>query len=420
MPEPSIVTTFLFTDIEGSSRLWEQEPERMRPALVRHDAILRGAVERNHGVVVKTTGDGLYAAFRDPRDAVTATLEFQLVLADPGSTDGLPLKVRCGLHAGVMERRDGDFFGTAVNRAARIMSAAHGGQILASQAVADLLRDRLPDGVGLRDLGSVRLRDLSSPERLYQVEHAKLRGEFPALCSLEAAPNNLPQQLTTFVGRERELQEIKATLVKARLVTLSGIGGIGKTRLSLQIAADVVSEYPDGVWFVEFAPITDERLVPQAVASVLGVKEEAGRPVMEALVRHVRDRHLLLVLDNCEHLVQACAELAMELLQAGARVKILASSREHLNIAGEAVYTVSPLSVPSPERGIAMEILQSCEAVHLFVERATTVQPAFALTEHNAPAVAEICRRLDGIPLALELAAARTRAVGGADCVARQ
>jgi len=417
--EPSTVTTFLFTDIEGSSRLWEEEPERMRRALACHDRILRAAVERNHGVVVKTTGDGLHAAFADPRDAVAAAVELQIALDDPAATDGFPLRVRCGIHAGVIEHRDGDFFGSAVNRAARIMGAAHGGQVLVSQAVANLLRDRLPEGISFRDLGAVRLRDLSSAERIYQVEHAALRREFPALRSLEATPNNLPQQVTTFVGRDREQQEVKAALAKTRLLTLSGIGGLGKTRLSLQVAADVLSDYPDGVWFVELAPITDERLVPQAVATVLGVKEEVGRPVTEALVRHVRDRQLLVVLDNCEHLVHACAELAKQLLQAGANVKVLASSREHFNIAGETMYTVPPLSVPRPEGAISVASILQCEAVRLFVERATAVQSAFVLSDQNAPAVVEICQRLDGIPLALELAAARVRAMSVEQIAAR-
>ena len=383
----------------------------MRPALARHDALTRAAVEQNHGRVVKTTGDGFHAVFDDPLDALTATLQLQISLLDPEATGGVQLQVRSGLHAGVDERRDNDFFGPVVNRAARIMSAAHGGQILVSQAVVGLVADRLPPNVVLRDLGRVRLRDLTSTELVYQVVHPQLRQEFPALRSLEGTPNNLPQQVTTFVGREREQAEVKAALRKVRLLTLSGIGGLGKTRLSLQIAADVVSEYPDGVWFVEFAPIADERLVPQAVASALGVKEEAGQPVIGALVKHVHDRNLLLVLDNCEHLVHACAELAKRLLQGSAGVKILASSREHFNIAGETIYTVPPLSIPKAESEISAEAILQCEAARLFIERAMAVQPAFRLTEQNAPAVAEICQRLDGIPLALELAAARVRAL---------
>jgi len=234
--EPAAVTTFLFTDIEGSTRLWEQEPERMRPALARHDAIARAAVEAHRGIVVKSTGDGIHAAFADPSAAVAATLELQQALSDPQATNGVPLRVRCGLHLGTVERRDNDYFGAPVNRTARIMGAAHGGQVLVSKAVADVVGNRLPVGVALRDLGAVRLRDLASPEHVYQVVDPRLRQDFPALRSLEATPNNLPQQVTSFIGRERELADVKTLLAKTRLLTLLGIGGLGKTRLSLQAA----------------------------------------------------------------------------------------------------------------------------------------------------------------------------------------
>jgi predicted ATPase/class 3 adenylate cyclase len=413
------VTTFLFTDIESSSRLWDEQPERMKAALLHHDRILREAVVRHRGVVVKTTGDGLHAAFQDPRDAVASTVDLQIALEDAASTDLLALRVRCGMHAGVIEGRDGDYFGSAVNRAARIMGAAHGGQVLVSQAVADLIRDRLPEGVALRDLGAVRLRDLSGAERVYQVEHARLRADFPALRSLEVVPNNLPQQVTTFIGREREQEQVKAALRKARLLTLCGIGGMGKTRLSLQIAADLLGDYPDGVWFIELAPITDSRLVPQAVALVLGVKEEAGVPLSEGLAAYVRDRRVLLVLDNCEHLVDACAELAKQLLQAGPHVRILASSREPFNISGETIFTVPPLSLPGQKGDASADSNMQFEAVHLFVERATAVQSSFKHTDQYMPAIVEICQRLDGIPLALELAAARVRALSVEQIAAR-
>lgn len=413
------VVTFLFTDVEGSTRLWEQEPERMRPALAQHDAIVRAAVQRNRGVVVKMSGDGVHAAFGDPLDAVAATLELQQALADPQATGGIALRVRCGLHAGVDERRDNDFFGSAVNRAARITGAAHGGQVLLSQAVAVLVRDRLPAGVALRDLGSVRLRDLSNPEQIYQVVHPRLRTEFPALRSLEVTPNNLPQQVTSFIGRDRELAEVKALLGNTRLITLHGVGGIGKTRLSLQAAADVMDDYPDGVWFVELAPLTDPQLVPQAVASALAVKEEAGRPVLEALEKHVKDRQLLLILDNCEHLVHACAELTQKLLQSGPRLKILASSREHLHAPGETTYPVPALAVPDPSTTMAPDTLTQYESVRLLVDRAVAAQPAFQVTAQNASSISEICRRLDGIPLAIELAAARVRALSVDNIAAR-
>ncbi|MEO8676199.1 MAG: adenylate/guanylate cyclase domain-containing protein [Casimicrobiaceae bacterium] len=408
---PAGQVTFLFTDIEGSTRLWEQEAQRMPQAQARHDALARAAVLDHRGTVVKTTGDGLHAAFDDPLDAVRAALHFQHALADPAATGGIALRVRCGMHAGTVERRDNDFFGSAVNRAARIMSAAHGGQILLSQAVVAAIHERLPEGVTFRDLGAVRLRDLASPERVYQVVHPALRQDFPALRSLEATPNNLPQQVTSFVGRERGLAEVKALLETTPLLTLLGMGGLGKTRLSLQVAADVMDDYPDGVWFVELAAVADARLVPQAVASVLGVMEEAGRPVVEALVKYVKDRELLVILDNCEHLVHACADLAKQLLQSGTGLKLLASSREYLHVPGEATYPVPALALPEPRKAVPVDALMQYEAVRLFVDRAVAVRPEFRVTAGNAPALTAICQRLDGIPLAIELAAARVRSL---------
>ena len=402
-------TTLLFTDIEGSTRLWEQEAARMPAALAGHDAVLRAAVESNGGTIVKTTGDGIYAAFNDPLDAVNATLALQHALGDPEATNGITFRVRCGLHLGVVEQRDGDLFGSPVNRAARIMSAAHGGQVLLSQAVVDHVGKRLPQHVSLRDLGGVRLRDLAKSEHVYQLVHPNLRVDFPALRSLEATPNNLPLQVTSFIGRERELAEIKRLLGDARLLTLLGMGGLGKTRLSLQVAADALEKYPDGVWFVDLAPIKDPSLVPNAAAQVLGVREEPGKTLTQTLCEHVKDHKLLMVLDNCEHLVTACANLADAMLQGTPGVRILATSREALHIRGEQTYPVLPLAAPDRKAGV--EVLLRSEAVQLFVERAQLQRPNFALTERDAPAVAEICARLDGIPLALELAAARMRSL---------
>ncbi|MFO1308394.1 MAG: tetratricopeptide repeat protein [Burkholderiales bacterium] len=411
MTAPAGLVTFLFTDIEGSSRLWEQEPERMRTALARHDALVRGAVQRHRGTVVKMLGDGVHAAFDDPLDAIAAILELQLALAEPPPDGGLALRVRSGLNCGAVERRDGDFFGSPVNRAARIMSSAHGGQVLLSQSVVTLAADRLPRDVTLRDLGLVRLRDLTSPERLYQLQHPGLRQDFPALRSLEATPNNLAQQVTSFVGRERELAEVTRLLGTARLITLLGAGGIGKTRLAMHVAADVMDAYPDGVWFVDLAPLVDSRLVPQAVASVLGVKEDVGSTIAEALVRYVKDKRILLVLDNCEHLLHACAEIAGLLLRAGAQLRILAASREPLRVAGETSYHVPALAVPDARGRPTPDDLAHYEATRLFVDRATAALPTFRATAENAPAIADVCRRLDGIPLAIELAAARVSAL---------
>ena len=401
--------TFLFTDIEGSTRLWETAPERAGPALVRHDAIAREAVAANRGTLVKMAGDGIHAAFADPVDAVNATLQLQFALLDFEAESGMALRVRCGLHLGTAEARDQDYFGAAVNRAARIMGAAHGGQVLLSQAVAACVEPRLPEGVALRDLGLVRLRDLASPERVFQAIHPRLRRDFPALRSLEATPNNLPQQATSFVGRDHDIAEVTKQLSLARLVTLSGPGGIGKTRLSLQVAADIMESYPDGVWFVELAALTDPQMVPLALASVVGVREESGRSVNEALARYVEDRKLLIVLDNCEHLAHACAQLAKLLLHSGSHARVLTSSREPLRIAGETTYVVPALGAPDTQAKHAASALARFDSVRLFAERAAAVQPGFRIADRDAEAVQAICHRLAGIPLAIELAAARTR-----------
>jgi predicted ATPase/class 3 adenylate cyclase len=411
------LTTLLFTDIEGSTRLWEQEATRMSPALAEHDALSLKAVEEHHGVVVKMTGDGMYAAFGDPVDALSATAQLQLGLAELASRYEIAFRVRAGLHLGIVERRNQDLFGSPVNRAARIMKAAHGGQILISQAVVDQVRSRLPPSLSLRDLGGVRLRDLATSEHVYQLVHAGLRQDFPALRSLEATPNNLPQQVTSFIGRERELADAKRLLEGTRLLTLLGMGGLGKTRLSLQLGADVLENYPDGVWFVDLAPIRDAGLVPSATAHILGVREEPGRPIAETLCAYLREHKLLLILDNCEHLVKACASLASALLRGAPSVQILATSREALHIQGEQTYPVLPLAAPDSKAGV--EGLLRSEAVQLFVERARLQKPGFSITEVDAPAIAELCARLDGIPLALELAAARLRSLSVKDISAR-
>jgi predicted ATPase/class 3 adenylate cyclase len=407
------VATLLFTDIEGSTKLWDREPEAMSRALARHDALSRSAVETHRGTVVKMTGDGMYAAFDEPADALAATIELSRALVGPGAEGGLALRVRYGLHAGLVERRDADLFGSAVNRAARLMKAANGNQILVSQAVADGVRDRLPAAVTLLDLGSVRLRDLATSEHVYQVVHPDLEKDFPALRSLESTPNNLPQQVTSFVGRERELSEAKKLVGQTRLLTLLGMGGLGKTRLSLQVAADLMEKFPDGVWFVDLAPIRDPAHVASATAQALSVRDEPGRPLVETLCAHLRDRRLLVVLDNCEHLVAACAALATALLRNTPDVRILATSREALHIAGEQTYPVLPLAVPR-DAARAEDLLRS-DAVQLFVERARLQKPGFEVTEREAPGVAELCARLDGIPLALELAAARLRSLSVAE-----
>jgi predicted ATPase/class 3 adenylate cyclase/Tfp pilus assembly protein PilF len=409
---PTGTVTFLFSDIEGSTRLLHQLGDReYAHALAQHRRVLRSAFAARDGIEIETEGDSFFVAFALPWDAVAAAVEGQRGLA------GGPVTVRMGLHAGEPLRTAEGYVGMVVHRAARISAVAHGGQVLLSEAVAALAGDRLPSEARLRDLGQVRLKDLEKPEHVYQVLHPQLRESFPALRSLEETPNNLPQQLTSFVGREQELAEVRRLLGTSRLVTVVGVGGLGKTRLGLQAGADALEDFSDGVWLVELASLTDARLVPQAVASVLGVKEEAGRPVQEALVKFVKDRQLLLVLDNCEHLLQACAELAKDLLDSGAQVRVLATSRELLRVDGEQSYPLPALSLPHAT-GSADDVGRS-EAVQLFVERARRQRPSFALTEERAPAVAQLCIHLEGIPLALELAAARTRSLSVEELVAR-
>ncbi len=406
---PTGTVTFLFTDIEGSTRLWEQFPEAMQTALTRHDVLLRGIVESHGGGVIKSTGDGLHAVFNRATEGLAATLACQQALAGEVWT-GLPspLRVRMGLHTGESELRDDDYFGSTLNRAARLMSIAAGGQALLSSATTELVLDQLPQGVVLQDLGEHRLKDLTRPEHVFQLSSPGLPTDFPPLRSLNTLPNNLPVQLTSFIGREDEMAEAKRLLATTRLLTLTGPGGTGKTRLSLQVAADVLDVFPDGAWLAELAPLSDPVLVSQTVASVLGVREQPGRPLVDTLIDYLRAKSLLLILDNCEHLIEACDQLVTSLLSACPRLKILPSSREALGIAGETTYRVPSLSLPDA-RHSTPEALMQCEAVHLFVERAQAVQPRFALTSRNLNATIQICRRLDGIPLALELAAARLR-----------
>jgi len=402
--------THLFTDLEGSTRLWESEPMRMQDALDRHDALARDVVERAGGRVVKTTGDGVHAVFDDPAAAVYAALQFTLDLAALARAIALPLRARCGLHVGGAQARDGDFYGSEVNRAARIMSAAHGGQVLLSDAVAALVGGSLPTDLRLRRLGRVRLRDLAQPEEVHQLLHPSLEEQFPPLRSLDSTPNNLPQQPSSFVGRHGAIAELRELLGRHRLLTLTGPGGIGKTRLALQLAADVLDDYADGVWFVELAPLSDAALLPQTVARALGVAERPGTPAVAAIADFLANRHAVLILDNCEHVPDACAMLADTLLRSAAHLRIIATSREVLRVAGECLYQLQPLSVP-PADEHELDAAHHYPGLTLFVVRAREQQPAFELSARNLQSVITICRELDGIPLALELAAARVRSL---------
>lgn len=412
MRPPGGNVTFLFTDIERSSQLWETHPRTMGRSLAQHDELMRVSVAEHGGHVFKTVGDAFCVVFQRPVDAVHAAIAAQRRLVATAWEETGPLRVRIALHSGEAEQRDGDYFGPTLNRVARVLSTGHGGQTLLSLATAETVRDDLHGGVSLRDLGERRLKDLSRPERIYQLVVEDLPADFPPLRSLEVLPNNLPAQVTTFVGRGREMAEVKLRLEKTRLLTLTGPGGTGKTRLSLQVAADVLDRYPHGVWLIELATVTDPDLVPDTIAQAVEIREEHGRPALDTLLAALRTRQLLLVLDNCEHLIQACAQVVTTLLRRCPGVNVLASSREALNISGEALYAVPPLGTleySDLREGVNPSQLAELEAVQLFVERAAAVRPGFKITPENAALLGRICWRLDGIPLAIELAAARAK-----------
>ncbi len=413
---PTGTVTFLFTDIEGSTKLWEEQTQIMQEALARHDAVMRSAIEANEGVVFKTIGDAYCAAFSTAPQALASALSAQQSLQyvqTEAENARLTLKVRMAVHTGTAEVRESDYFGQPLNRVARLLAIGHGGQVLLTDVVQELVRDTLSDSATLKSLGEHRLRDLSRPEHVYQLLHPDLFSDFAPLKSLDNSdlPNNLPQQVTSFIGREKEIEDVKSLLGKKRLLTLTGSGGCGKTRLALQVAAEVLEQYPQGIWLVELAALTDPLLVAQAVASIVGVREEAGKPILQTLVTSLKDKKLLLVLDNCEHLLSACAHLVHTLMRACPDFKVVASSREGLGIAGETVYRIPSLSIPDLKHTETIASLSLYDSVRLFVERASSALPSFTVTNANAPAVASVCHRLDGIPLALELAGARVRSL---------
>jgi predicted ATPase/class 3 adenylate cyclase len=416
---PTGTLTFLFTDLEGSTRLWEEHPEAMKDALSRHDEIVRASIDASGGRVFSTGGDGMAAAFRVATAAVDAALELQRNLQAETWGDTGPLRARVAVHAGEAHERDGDYFGPALNRTARLMAVAHGGQVVLTHTAEGLVRDRLPNGASLVDLGEHRLRDLVQAERVFQLAHADLISEFEPLRSLEAFSQNLPVHRTALIGRERQLERIVEALERHRLVTLIGVGGVGKTRLALQAAADVLDHYPDGAWLVPLAPVTDELLAPGAVAAALRIPERPGAPPTQSLVEALRSRRLLLVLDNCEHLLDGAALLADALLSACPGVSIIVTSREALGIEGEQILPTPSLALPARGSSATVEGAKDATAVELFCERARSVRPDFEVRPANVGPVVEICSRLDGIPLAIELAAARVNALSPADILAR-
>ncbi len=410
---PTGTVTFLFTDIQGSTQLARQYPKTWETMRERHHAILRSAIEAHNGYVFQIIGDAFCIAFHHAGDASRAAAKSQIDLykEEWGET---PLRVRMGIHTGKAEiQENGEYHGyLAMSRIQRLMSAGHGGQVLISAPTQELLLEDLPEGVSLRDLGERRLKDLIRPEHIYQLVIPGLPIEFPPLKTLDAYRHNLPTQLTSFIGREKEMVEIKQSMMTHRLVTLTGVGGTGKTRLALQVAADLLDQFSDGVWFVEFAAITDPNLVIQTILTVLGIPEQAGMTIQQLLMNYLHGKKMLLILDNCEHVIGAIAKLVEGLLDHSLELRIMTTGREALGIKGELIRQVPSLSLPDIKRLPTIEELPQYEAAQLFIERASLVQPDFVVTNDSAQSVAQICSRLDGIPLAIELAAARVRVMG--------
>ena len=420
---PASSVTFLMTDIEGSTRLWEAHPRSMARALARHDAIINETVQASGGTVIKSRGEGdsTFSVFATARSAVCAAIDLQRKLGKEHWPQGIRIRIRAALHTGQAEARGDDFFGLAVNKCARLRAIVHGGQTIVSRGTHDLVVECLPDGVALRDMGRHRLKDLSEAEAVFQLCYPELREDFPPLKSLGALQNNLPVQLTSFVGRAAEIAEVKARLTESRLVTLTGSGGCGKSRLALQVAADLLDDYPEGVWLVELAPIADPALVPQVIAEAMGIREDtglarqrgAGSPkqgrvrITNRLIAQLAASRTLIILDNSEHLVDACAEIAQLLLGTCPGLTILATSREPLGVGGEVTLRVPSLAAPAAAAGLDHEAALGYDAIRLFVDRARLIEPQFQLSPATLTGVVAVCRRLDGIPLALELAAAR-------------
>src|SRR4051812_16380200 len=382
---PSGTVTFLFTDIEGSTARWEHHPEAMRAALARHDALTRAAIAEHGGRVVKTMGDAFHAAFARAEDALAAAVDTQRSLLAESWGELGPLLVRMALHTGTAEERDGDYYGPPLNRAARLLTTGHGGQVLLSDVTAGLVRDDLRGGVQLLDLGEHRLKDLIRPERVFQVVAPGLREQFPALASLDARPNNLPVHATPLIGHEREVEALHALFARddVRLVTLTGPGGVGKTRLALQVMAELVDGFADGAYFVALAQIGEPDLVPTTISQALGLRDMGGYPVLESLREHLRTKRLLLLPDNLEHLPEAGAAIA-DLLAAGPGLKVLATSRSPLGLRGEHELEVPPLALPERGGTTATEVSRY-GAVALFIARATAIKPDLAVTDETVP-----------------------------------
>lgn len=406
---PSGTVTFLFTDIEGSTKRWETHGDNMRAAVESHDALLRGIFEQHNGYVFKTVGDAFCVAFASAADAALGSLEAQRSLATQDHSTVGGIRVRMGLHTGSADERGGDYFGPTVNRVARLMSVGHGGQILVSDSTRMLLQGEMPPETSLTDLGSHRLKDLAQPEHIWMISAPDLPATFPPLTSLDAFPNNLPVQITSFRGREQDLEDLKTLVRDHRLVTIHGPGGMGKTRLSIQAAAEMLEDFPDGVWLADLSSLRFPELASSVVSKALSVNQAQDQTADQAIVSALKRKKLLLLLDNCEHVIDDAAKLTDTILKQCPDVRILASSRQGLQVTGEQIMRLQPLGFPEPKATVTLENAMSYSAIALFVDRALAVNKAFSLDDDAAHTVGEICRHLDGLPLAIELAAARVK-----------
>jgi predicted ATPase/class 3 adenylate cyclase len=410
---PTGTVTFLFTDLKSSTRIWEEHTDAMHVALARHDELLRATIEAHHGYIVKSRGDGWHGAFAQASDALDAAIAIQRSLGAEEWGETGELAARVGLHTGEAEQRDGDYYGPSVNRAARIMDAGHPGQILLSRATRDLVSDRMDGDVTLVDLGEHHLRDLARREQIFEVRAPGLAEGFPDLRTARSAVGNLPAERDEFVGRERELEELVAAIREFRLVTLVGAGGVGKTRLAVQAARELQSSLDAGSWIVELAGVGNEDVFDEVVAGALAVEQRDGTTMRESILDYLRDKELVLVLDNCEHLVGAAAEFVETALANATGLRVLATSREGLGIRGEHVFAVPVLGLPIGDADVTT--LRESDAVRLFVARAAEVTGEHSVPDDQLADIATLCRRLDGLPLAIELAAARRRSMTPAE-----
>ncbi len=407
------VATFVMSDVVGSTRLWEQYPEHMHSVIKEHDRIFYEIISANSGEVIKSRGEGdsVFAVFQSPVNAVHAASQLQIALAEFPWPGNIELSVRMAIHTGGAEYRDKDYYGPVVNRCARLRATAHGRQIILSDSTREMIHNYLPKEITLKNLGVHRLKDLQQPEQVWQVCHPGLQDEFPPLNSLNIRQNNLPSQISSFIGREGDIATLQSILRSSRMCTVVGTGGVGKSRLCLQTAVEIVDQFQDGVWLIELAPHSDERHVLNLIAATLQIKEESDTTLQNSILSALANKQLLLIIDNCEHLISECARVINLLLRACPSIKILANSREALGISGEKLFRIPSLSLPSENTLLLASDLEKFEAPKLFLERVRSTQPNFTYTDTQANAIAEICRNLDGIPFAIELAAARVRAM---------